>query len=336
MPSPSSAAATPAVGSSAARPAPGSPAPGATGCSRPAACCARRRARPAVQHRRRRRVACCRRPPAPRAARRRGRPARPRRPPVRSRRVVPSHPLHQVVAREALEVARVPITGCASRVRAPAALVEQLEGGGQRVVLVFGEFVQQHLALAREFVAGEGRRQHQVGQHRRNSPRVLRQPAHVERGVVLVGVRVDLGAQPFGVEVDAPRIARGRALEHHVLDRVADAGAMPGMASTTTRTPLASVVTVVPGSSIWRMFRTPPPSRCCAGRSRRSPLGWRSSAPAWPTDVPIAQRLDLVPHARYRRWMPAMSFKLSLAMPQVRPSSQRGISMAACGAMPKR
>jgi hypothetical protein len=61
--------------------------------------------------------------------------------------------------------------------------------------------------------------------HRRSG--VLRETAHVEGGVVLVGVRVDLGTQALGVEVDALAIARVRALERHVLDHMADAIEQP-------------------------------------------------------------------------------------------------------------
>ena len=45
----------------------------------------------------------------------------------------------------------------------------------------------------------------------------------MERGVVLVGVGVDVGAEPLRVEVDALAVARARALERHVLDDVAQA-----------------------------------------------------------------------------------------------------------------
>ena len=55
------------------------------------------------------------------------------------------------------------------------------------------------------------------------APGVARQATHVERGVVLVGMGVDLGAEALGVEVDLLAVALARALEGHVLDEVADA-----------------------------------------------------------------------------------------------------------------
>ncbi len=110
------------------------------------------------------------------------------------------------------------------RVQAEAGVVEQPVGGVHRVVLDLGEFVQQHLALALELVGGEGRRAHDVGQHRDEVQRMPGQPAHLERGVVLVGMREHLGAQALGVEVDAVRVACGRALERHMLDDMADPG----------------------------------------------------------------------------------------------------------------
>ena len=64
---------------------------------------------------------------------------------------------------------------------------------------------------------------HDVAQHADACHGVPRQAAHVEGGVILVGVGVDLGAQALGVEVDLLAVARTRALEGHVLDDVADA-----------------------------------------------------------------------------------------------------------------
>jgi hypothetical protein len=107
--------------------------------------------------------------------------------------------------------------------QAPAGAVEELERGRHRVVLVLGELVQQHLALVFELGGGKGGTADDVAEHLHEAARVGGHAAHVERGVVLVGVGVDLGAEPFGVEVDAACVARRRALEDHVLDDVADA-----------------------------------------------------------------------------------------------------------------
>ena len=143
--------------------------------------------------------------------------------------VLALHVAHEVVAREALDVAPRADHALRHRMGAEAGLVEELERGGQRIVLVLGALVQQHLALAFELVRREAGVAHDVAQHADEGHRVLGQAVHVERGVVLVGVRVDLGAQPLGVEVDAARVARGRALEQHVLDDVADAVQRPAL-----------------------------------------------------------------------------------------------------------
>ena len=107
--------------------------------------------------------------------------------------------------------------------RAEAELVEQLVGDRQDVFFVLGELVQDHLALALELGLRKAAVLDDVAEHRDEARRVARQAAHVVRGVVLVGVRVDVGAEPLGVEVDLLAAARVRALERHVLDEVADA-----------------------------------------------------------------------------------------------------------------
>ena len=137
--------------------------------------------------------------------------------------VLASDVAREVVALQPLDMARRAHHRLRGRVQAEAGAVEQLVAGGDRVVRVLGQLLQQHLALALELGRGKGWVQHQVGQQAHELARMLGQPAQVERGVVLVGVRVDLGAEALGVEVDAPRIARGRALEQHVLDHMADA-----------------------------------------------------------------------------------------------------------------
>ena len=106
---------------------------------------------------------------------------------------------------------------------AVARLVEQLEGRLHRVVVDLGVLVQQDLALALEFGFGEGALADDVPQHADEGLGVAREAAHVECGVVLVGVGVHVCAQALGVEIDALAVARTRALERHVLDDVADA-----------------------------------------------------------------------------------------------------------------
>ena len=107
--------------------------------------------------------------------------------------------------------------------------VEQLVGGRQHVFLVLGQLVQDHLALALELGLGEAAVADDVAEHRDEARRVGGQAAHVIRGVVLVGVRVDVGAEPLGVEVDLLAAARVRSLERHVLDEMADAVQAPAL-----------------------------------------------------------------------------------------------------------
>ena len=107
--------------------------------------------------------------------------------------------------------------------RAEARLVEQAVGGGDRIVLLVGELGQQHGALALELRLGIGGVAHDVAEHPDHRDCIARHAVHVVRGVVLVGMRVHVRAQALGVEVDPAGIARGRALERHVLDHMADA-----------------------------------------------------------------------------------------------------------------
>ena len=94
------------------------------------------------------------------------------------------------------------------RVVAEGELVEQLVGGREHVLLVLDQLVQDHLALALELGLGEAAVADDVAEHAHEARRVARQAAHVVRGVVLVGVRVDVGAEPLGVEVDLLAAAR--------------------------------------------------------------------------------------------------------------------------------
>jgi hypothetical protein len=137
--------------------------------------------------------------------------------------VLLAHVGQQVFALEALQVGAVADDGLARGVQAVAGAVEELEGHRGRVFLELGELVQDHLALALQLVGREAAVQHDVGQQLDEGRQVLRQAFDVEGCVVLVGVGVDLGAQALGVEVDALAVARGRALEGHVLHHVADA-----------------------------------------------------------------------------------------------------------------
>ena len=113
---------------------------------------------------------------------------------------------------------------------AEAEPVEQLERGRERVFLVLDVLLQQHLPLALELGLGEARVLDDVAEHAHEARRVPRHAAHVEGGVVLVGVGVDVGAELLGVEVDLLAAAPGRALERHVLDEVADAAFLPALA----------------------------------------------------------------------------------------------------------
>jgi predicted GNAT family acetyltransferase len=137
--------------------------------------------------------------------------------------VLAAHVVEQLGAREALDVAAVSDHGLGDRMRAEAGLVEQLVGRGQGVVLFLAVLVQDDLAFALQLGLGEGAVAHDVAEHLHEVLRVACQPGHVESGVVLVGMRVDFGAQPLGIQVDLLAVALVRALESHVLDDVADA-----------------------------------------------------------------------------------------------------------------
>ena len=137
--------------------------------------------------------------------------------------VLLAHVVDQLRAGEALDVASIADHRPRHRVLAEAGFVEQREGRRQRVVFVFGELLQDDLAFARQLGIGEGAALHDVAQHADQRSAVLPQAVHVEGGVVLVGVRVDLGAEPLGIEVDALAVAAFGAFERHVLDDVADA-----------------------------------------------------------------------------------------------------------------
>jgi hypothetical protein len=137
--------------------------------------------------------------------------------------VLALHVLEQVGPREALDVAPRPDHRLADRMGAEAGAVEQLVGGRQRVVLVLQVLVQDHLALALQLGLGKGAVAHDVAEHRDEAAGVAPEPRHLERRVVLVGVRIDVGAEALGVEVDLLAVALVRALERHVLDDMAEA-----------------------------------------------------------------------------------------------------------------
>ena len=130
---------------------------------------------------------------------------------------------------EALDVGARADHAARHRVGAVAGLVEQLEGRGHGVVFVLVQLGQQHLALAFQLVGREAGVLHQIAQHRHKTRCMRGQALQVKGGVVLVGVGIDLGAQAFGLEVDATPIARARALEHHVLNDMADAAQAAGL-----------------------------------------------------------------------------------------------------------
>ena len=141
---------------------------------------------------------------------------------VRARVLLPDV-AEQLVARDALHRQARADHRLRERMRAVAELVEELVGDREDVFLVLGELVQDHLALALELALGKARVLDDVAEHGDEARRVARHAAHVVRGVVLVGVRVDVGTEPLGVEVDLLAAPRVRALERHVLDEVADA-----------------------------------------------------------------------------------------------------------------
>ena len=124
---------------------------------------------------------------------------------------------------------RVPMTGWAIGCVPKLALSNSLYAVASVVVLVLDVLVQDDLALALELGFGEAALLHDVSEHLQEAPRVSREPAHVIRGVILVGVGVDLGAEHLCIEVDLLAVAAARALERHVLDEVADAAQAPAL-----------------------------------------------------------------------------------------------------------
>jgi hypothetical protein len=131
-------------------------------------------------------------------------------------------PRDQVIAREAADVRAAADHRAGRRMRAVAGYVEELERGRHSVVFVLRVLVEEDVTLARELGFWKGALAYDVAEHADEGRRVLGEPMHVEGGVIPVGVGVDRGAQPLGIEVDALAVARMRALESHVLDEMAD------------------------------------------------------------------------------------------------------------------
>ncbi len=109
------------------------------------------------------------------------------------------------------------------RVRPETEPVEQLEAGRHCIVGILVEFLQDDLSLTLEFIRGEAAVANDVAQHADKILRMFSQPVHVECGVVLVGMRIDLGAELLGIEIDLLATALLGAFERHVFDKMADA-----------------------------------------------------------------------------------------------------------------
>ena len=138
-------------------------------------------------------------------------------------------------------------------------LAEQVEDLVLRVVLVHRDLFEHDLALGLQIA--EARAPDHLGHHVEGLLQVAVEHARVERGGLLVGARVELGAHRVEDLVDLLGAVALGAAEEHVLEQMGDTGLLLGldpepvpiqkpsatertlgMRSVTTRTPEGSVV----------------------------------------------------------------------------------------------
>ena len=134
------------------------------------------------------------------------------------------------------------------RVAAEDGLAEHVEDRVLRVVLVHGDLLEHDLALGVDVL--ERRPPHHVGHHVEGRRQVLVEHPRVDRGALLVGAGVELGAHAVEELVDLRRGVAVGAAEQQVLEEVREA-------------------------------RPPPPTRRASRWRRRSP-GPRTARRAWP------------------------------------------------------
>jgi hypothetical protein len=108
--------------------------------------------------------------------------------------------------------------GPSQRVVAEHRFAEYIEDLLLRIVLVHRDLLEDHRALGFDFV--ERRTKHHVGHHVERLGDVLIDYARVDRGGLLAGACVELGAHAVEDLVDLQRAVPCRALEQQVLDQM--------------------------------------------------------------------------------------------------------------------
>ena len=110
----------------------------------------------------------------------------------------------------------------AERVLAEHGLAEHVEHLLLRIVLVHRDLLEDHRALGVDVV--ERRAEHHVGHHVERLGEVLVDHAGVDRGRLLAGAGVELGAHRVEDLVDLERLVLRGALEQQVLEQVREPG----------------------------------------------------------------------------------------------------------------
>jgi hypothetical protein len=128
----------------------------------------------------------------------------------------------EVVAREALDVRQGADHRHAHGVVAPDCALQHLGRPVLGILLVLDRLLPDHFQLALQFDRRKGAVQDDVGCHRQELIDVLAQAGHEIAGGILASEGVDIGAEPLRVQVDGLHRTRGRALERHVLQDMAD------------------------------------------------------------------------------------------------------------------
>ena len=114
--------------------------------------------------------------------------------------------------------------GPPERVIAEDGLAQDVEDLVLRVVLVHGDLLEHDLALLLELALVEARAPDHVGHRVERLGQMDVEHAGVQRGRLLAGARVELGAHRVEELVDLQRAVALRAPEEHVLDEVRQAG----------------------------------------------------------------------------------------------------------------
>ena len=140
----------------------------------------------------------------------------------RARHVAPGVELRDHVDRRVADHRRAADDRPPERVRAEDGLAEHVEDRVLRVVLVHGDLLEHDLALGVDVL--ERRPPHHVGHHVEGRRQVLVEHPRVDRGALLVGAGVELGAHAVEELVDLGRRVAVGAAEQQVLEEVREAG----------------------------------------------------------------------------------------------------------------